>query len=315
MDINLSVNIILIIQAALIIFGIIIYYRLEKKIRLYQEHSLKVQSDYLDKFSDALKKSLGDYASEFRKSVSVVQESIKYLKQEQKDYLHQVEIDYKDLVKQQNSEFNEFTNDILLDYEEYKKDTERLNKYFGELTEGVKTSLENYDKLIPILDENYKKLEQISDKTKELISDHQKSVKDQNEKMDEILNGLKDQTRDTITQLKSDTEKEITSELNSAKAIISEIMDKSNQIFDKISSKTKNEMEKIAALGEKKLKTSLEHATIIRLSDIINGMEKKLTAMNEATKKNFINLEKKINDSKSSLETKLTEVKSKRRFF
>ena len=315
MDINLTVNIILIIQALLVTFGIIIYSRLEKKIRLYQEHSLDIQSKYLNKFSDNLKQALNNYENDFKRSINEISDNIQFMKKEQEDYIERMEDEFKKSLDNQSDDFKEFTNNILEDYEEYMKKIERLNKFFGELIEIVNKSIENYDKLIPVLDNNYKKLEQISDKTKELISDHQKIIKDQNEKIEDILKNLEDQTKDTITQLKSDTEKEIIAELNSAKAIITSIEEKSNEVYDKVTVETKNKLENISKFSEEKIKGALENATILKLEDIISEMEKKMSNVKEENEKGFLKIEKIINDTQVSFEKKLSEVSKKRRLF
>ena len=315
MESGLTLNLILAIQGAIVIFGIIIYAQLRKNIRLYQEKSLDVQINHLNRLSSGLNSSLQDYQKKMNQSLDKVDNQLTELVKIQEKYFKEQKQHYDDLVSHQKEEFGNFTNEIAVNFEVYKNNTINLNEHFGEIISKISKSIENYDKIVPILENNYSSLEKISDKSKEIIGDHLKGIKDQNARFDEIITGLKEKTKDSIMELKSETEQDITTELKNARSVITEMVEKANKITDEISNKTKKEIEQVAAVGVKTLKESIDDSTVINLDknirNLITRMEKSLTTLTGSISA----IDEKMTNELESIESQLSEKKSKRRLF
>jgi len=298
MSIYTSFHIILGLLAAIVIIAIFFYVRLKKTLDAYYEGSLKVQNAYLETFGDTLKQAIASYQKELNRSVARIQRELEVLESTQQVFL-----------KDQVNRFQQFTSDVKVEFKDYIARIEKLNFIFGELNERLKIGIDDYEKIAPVLEENYNKLELVSDKSKEIISDHQKAMLDHNERLQHVLDGLSVEMQATTVKLKAENEKAITEEISKANKIITEMVNHANSIFKEISDNTKNKLEEVAQFSEERVKEVLDKSIILNLGKRVSEVDLKVSEIRKESTGRFEALQDQIKELGKGLEERIGKSK------
>jgi chromosome segregation ATPase len=288
-------NIVFILMAGIILFLIMIFNNFRKQIKLYQKNNLDLQTKYLEEFSGNLSKALANHRSELKKITRENHDFIKDQKDLYQEYLNNQTQQFKNFIKKVELEFNQYKNNIY-------KSNQDLNKLFDKLEDNIK----QHKDLFPVLENNYTALERISDKTKEIISDHEKRIKDQDEKLKDLLDNMYQKSEDTIKQLQSSNEKEVRKELNDTKTNIEELLNNAKQILNNISNNSKQELNSVANIGKEKI-NELNHSSILNLNKDIQQLEEQISQVITMNNKIYKELQKTINNRLDSIDSTLNK--------
>jgi hypothetical protein len=292
MDITSYFYLIFIALFFILLFAVIMVVRIRKAMRIQHEEVLERQNKYLGEFWENLSRGLDTYEAQFNSSLGKIAKNVDKMQLRQEDF-----------TKNQKEVFSDLTKTIKTDYTAYIAEMKKLNDQFENLTSNIESNKENYEKILPVLEENYKKLEVISDKGKEIISDHQKSLWEHNNKLDKTLEQLTQKMNDDVKDLKADTEMNLNTELKKASEYVTTMMEHADMIFKEVSVNTKKQIEEIASLGEKQIQ-ELTESSIINVASKVDELRKQIDKFDKESRN-------ELGAVKNTLQQLITDFESK----
>lgn len=209
--------------SALIIVHIITIILIRKYISQFEKNQFNVINSKLNEISSVFTLNIVKVTEEINKFTIAINNQISEIKNK-----HEFFVD--DLGKN----FKTFTNNLILDYEKYVNKVNDYNFRLERLLVIINDNISVLNALASTLSSDNKTLEEISDKTKELLSTNEKLVKDFNDLMNELFENLSNTTKDHVKQLvthtdaqltalKDDTENDLKSSLSSFDLKINEL--------------------------------------------------------------------------------------------
>ena len=134
------------------------------------------------------------------------------------------------------AKFNKHTEALNLNYTTYVEKLDRSNKQFANVLLKLNECVQNYNQINLTLVDSYKKLGEMSDKTKELLADHEKLILNHTSQYDELLSLLRKKSEDDITQITTDGEYKLSTLINQIEndlnSLSKEVLNQINLLFN-----------------------------------------------------------------------------------
>lgn len=192
----------------------------------------------------------------------------------------------------QKSEFATFTNELKINYYEYVKKVSATNDSLLELIRLMNVSITNYNIVKDSLKKNYDKLELLSDKTTELISDNEKAISDFRQESDRAFELLKNTTEYRFSELTAEGEKSLSDSVRHNESQIIAVKERSiKEIGELLDSEhfKKFENEIKALYGLKEEFNAASRGVLEEIQGVNKELKLEMEALKPKKKKGFLN--------------------------
>jgi len=207
----------------IVLVSLIFYFR--SYIKKFEEENFEYINRYLKELTDITNTSQVTWRAQVKSMVEDHNQLIISTQKNNEAFLYNQEM-----------KFNKHTEALNLNYTLYVEKLDKSNKQFASILLKLNECVQSYNQINLVLVDNYKKLGELSDKTKELLADHEKLIINHTSQYNELLALLRKKSEDDITQLMTDGEYKLSSLINQIEndlnSLSKEVLGQINLLFN-----------------------------------------------------------------------------------